>query len=78
MITIKPKITQKLEVDIVTDDGKDINDIIEEICEIAHDRLEMSSMFRQEVEEDGEIESFETILERMEGGFCRILNLLKD
>ena len=28
MITVKPNITQKLEVDIVTDDGKDINDIV--------------------------------------------------
>ena len=27
MITVKPKITQKLEVDIVTDDGKDINGV---------------------------------------------------
>ena len=28
MITVKPNITQKLEVDIVTDDGKDINDYL--------------------------------------------------
>ena len=32
MITVKPKITQKLEVDIVTDDGKDINSTSEEMC----------------------------------------------
>ena len=30
MITVKPNITQKLEVDIVTDDGKDINDILKD------------------------------------------------
>lgn len=46
MITVKPKITQKLEVDIITDDGKDINDILKEICEIAHDGLMDASMIR--------------------------------
>ena len=48
MITVKPNITQKLEVDIVTDDGKDINDILKEICEIAHDGITYASIMRQE------------------------------
>lgn len=85
MITIKPKIHQKLEVDIVTDDGRDINHILEEICKIAHDRLEASSVDRQELEdkrEDGEpediINTLESVIDYLEGGFCQILNTLKD
>lgn len=85
MITVKPKITQKLEVDIVTDDGKDVNHILEEICRIAHDRLEAASTDRQELEdkrEDAEpediISTLESIIDYLEGGFCQILNILKD
>ena len=85
MISVKPKIHQKLEVDVVTDDGKDINDILEEICKIAHDHLEASSVDRQELEdkrEDAEpediINTLESIIDYLEGGFCQILNTLKD
>lgn len=85
MITVKPKITQKLEVDIVADDGKDINHILEEICRISHDRLEAASVDRQELEdkrEDAEpediISTLESIIDYLEGGFCQILNTLKD
>lgn len=85
MISIKPKIYQKLEVDIVTDDGRDINHILEEICKIAHDRLEASSVDRQELEDKREdveqediINTLESIIDYLEGGFCQILNTLKD
>lgn len=82
MITVKPKITQKLEVDIVTDDGKDINDILKEICEIAHDGLMDASMIRQEVEGCGFVtekcEAYQNALEICEGKLCSILDLLKD
>ena len=85
MISVKPKIHQKLDVDIITDDGRDINHILEEICRIAHDRLEASSVDRQELEdkrEDAEpediINTLESIIDYLEGGFCQILNTLKD
>lgn len=82
MITVKPKITQKLEVDIVTDDGKDINDILKEICEIAHDGLMDASMIRQDVAGCGFVnercKAYQNALEICEGKLCSILDLLKD
>lgn len=85
MISIEPKIRQELDVDIVTSDGRNINDILEEISRVAHERLLMASMDRQELEdkkEDAEpediINTLESIIEYLEGGFCRILDELKD
>ena len=81
MITIKPKITQKLEVDIVTDDGKDINDILKEISEIAHDGLTDVSMIRQECEDNPSLnnaKNWREECENLEGKLCSILDLLKD
>ena len=85
MISIEPKIHQELDVDIVTSDGRNINDILEEISRVAHERLLMASMDRQELEdkkEDSEpadiINTLESIIEYLEGGFCRILDELKD
>ena len=73
------------EFEVVSSDNRDINDILNEICRIAHDRLEASSIDRQELEdkkEDAEpediINTLESIIEYMEGGFCRILDELKD
>ena len=85
MISIEPKIRQELDVDIVTSDGRNINDILKEISRVAHERLLMASMDRQELEdkkEDAEpediINTLESIIEYLEGGFCRILDELKD
>ena len=85
MISVEPKIHQKIDVDIVTSDGRNINDILEEISRVAHERLLAASMDRQELEnikEDAEpediINTLESIIEYMEGGFCRILDELKD
>lgn len=73
------------EFEVVSSDGKDVNDILEEISRIAHERLLMSSMDKQDLEEikkDAEpediINTLESIIEYMEGGFCRILDELKD
>ena len=85
MISIEPKIRQELDVDIVTSDGRNINDILEEISRVAHERLLMASMDRQELEDKKEdtepediINTLESIIEYLEGGFCRILDELKD
>lgn len=73
------------EFEVVTSDGSDINDILKEISRIAHERLLMASMDMQELEEKKEdaepediISTLESIIEYMEGGFCRILDELKD
>ena len=79
MITVKPKITQKLEVDIVTDDGKDINDILKQICEIAHDGITYASMMRQECDENPALntaKNWREECENLEGILCIILNYL--
>ena len=81
MITVNPKITQKLEVDIVTDDGKDINDILKEICEIAHDGITYASLMRQECDENPALntaKNWREECENLEGKLCSILDLLKD
>ena len=73
------------EFEVVSSDGRDVNDILEEISRVARERLLMASMDRQdlaEIKENAEpediINTLESIIEYMEGGFCRILNELKD
>jgi hypothetical protein len=73
------------EFEVVTSDNRDINDILEEISRIAHERLLMSSMDRQDLEDIKEnaepediINTLESIIDYLEGGFCRILDELKD
>lgn len=73
------------EFEVVSSDGKDVNDILEEISRVAHERLMASSMDRQELEaikENAEpediINTLESIIEYMEGGFYKILDELKD
>lgn len=85
MISIEPKIHQQLDVDIVTSDDRNINDILKEISRVAHERLQAASMDRQELEDKKEdagpkdiINTLESIIEYLEGGFCRILDELKD
>lgn len=73
------------EFEVVTSDNRDINDILEEISRVAHERLLMSAMDMQELEnkkEDAEpediINTLESIIEYLEGGFYRILDELKN
>ena len=73
------------EFEVVTSDDRNINDILKEISRVAHERLLAASMDRQDLEdkkEDAEpediINTLESIIEYMEGGFCRILDELKD
>lgn len=66
-------------------ENNQIQDTLEEICKITHDRLEASVVDRQELEdkkEDAEpediINTLESIIDYLEGGFRQILNTLKD
>lgn len=63
------------------DARKDINDILEQICEIAHDGLMDASMIRQECEENPALntaKNWREECENLEGKLCSILDLLKD
>ena len=64
------------------DARKDINDILEQICEIAHDGLMEASMIRQDIEDCGFVtercKAYYNALEICEGKLCSILDLLKD
>lgn len=75
------------EFEVVTSDDRNINDIIQELCDISHDALETASVWRQEAEEEvirneHDIKSLQQrylgIIEYLEGHFCEILEKLDD
>lgn len=78
MLSVEAKV-KPVEVDIITSDGKGINDVIQEICDICHDGLEYSSIECSEIDEHEEYNTkYEEIIEVLEGKLCRILDLLGD
>lgn len=66
----KLKITTTAET-IVTLDGLDVNDVIKEAAELAHEVLEELSIFRQRNNLPSDIFS-------CEGSCCRFLDLIDD
>lgn len=88
MIEIKPKIRMEIESSCVTSDGRDVKDIIEDICSISHDAIEYSSVANQDLEElisknpgmsAKQIQNrYLGIIEYLEGHFCEILEKLDD
>lgn len=88
MIEIKPKIRMEIESSCVTSDGRDVKDIVEDICNISHDALEYSSVARQDLEElitkglgmsAKQVQNrYLDIIEYLEGHFCEILEKLDD
>ena len=76
------------EFEVVTSDDRNINDIIQELCNISHDAIEYSSVARQDLEEliiknpgmsVKEIQNrYLSIIEYLEGHFCEILEKLDD
>ena len=56
----------------VTIGGRNVDDFLSELCEIAHDALISLSVYRQE--HDLPDDEFDTI----EGPLCRILDLMDD
>lgn len=75
------------EFEVVTSDDRNINDIIQELCDISHDALETVSVWRQEAEgevirNEHDIKSLQQrylgIIEYLEGHFCEILDKLDD
>lgn len=85
MITVKGEIREPVEVDVVTSNGEDINSILQDICEEAHDGLTYASMIRSETEDGYEnmskcdiLSKYIDIVEVLEGKLCHILELLND
>ena len=67
------------QLEVVTSDDVDINDIIREISDECHHGLEYSSIKKQEIDEHEEYNTkYNDIIEVLEGKLCRILDLLKD
>lgn len=85
MISVKGEVREPLEIDVVTSNGEDINTIIKDICEEAHDGLTYASMIKQELEDGYEninkydmMSKYIDIVEILEGKLCRILDILCD
>ena len=88
MIEIKPKIRMEIESSCVTSDGRNVQDLVEDICSISHDALEYSSVARQDLEEliikspgmsAKQVQNrYLDIIEYLEGHFCEILEKLDD
>ena len=75
------------EFEVVTSDDRNINDIIQELCDISHDALETASIWRQNIEEEvirneHDVKSLQHrylgLIEYLEGHFCEILEKLDD
>lgn len=82
MKKVKVKIETIVETTI---DGKSVNEILKEIADLCHDRLEYSTSKNEGCEtlyEDGEYEDYRNDMEDrvsvLEGTLCCILDLLED
>lgn len=82
MKQVKVKIETIVETTI---DGKPVNEILKEIADLCHNRLEYSTSKDEGCEtlyEDGEYEDYkidmEDRVETLEGTLCKILDLLED
>ena len=82
MKQVKVKIETSVETTI---DGKPVNEILKEIADLCHDRLEYSTSKNEGCEklyEDKEYEDYRNDMEDrvsvLEGALCRILDLLED
>lgn len=82
MKQVKVKIETIVETTI---DGKPVNEILKEIADLCHNRLEYSTSKDEGCEtlyEDGEYEDYKIDMEdrvaTLEGTLCKILDLLED
>ena len=82
MITLDIKETTKPQYEIVASNGKEINDIIQEICDECHDGLTYSSIKISEAKEyedkEKQIDTLYETIYMLECKLCHILNLLED
>ena len=82
MVTLDIKEITKPQYEIIASNGKEINDIIQEICDECHEALNFSSISRNEAKgyEDkvNQIEVLYEAIDILECKLCNILNLLED
>ena len=82
MITLDIKEITKPQYEIVASNGKEINNIIQEICDECHEGLVYSSISINEAKgcEDkvNQIEVLYETIDILECKLCHILNLLED
>ncbi len=82
MITLDIKEITKPQYEVVASNGKEINDIIQEICDECHEGLSFLSISRNEAKgyEDKlkQIEALYETIYILECKLCNILNLLED
>lgn len=82
MITIDIKETTKPQYEIIASNGKEINDIIQEICDECHQGLTYSSITTSEAkayeDKEKQIDALYDAIDILECKLCHILNLLGD
>ena len=82
MLTLDIKETTKPQYEIIASNGKEINDIIQEICDECHEGLILSSMGRDEAngyeDKENQIDTLYDTIDILECKLCHILNLLED
>lgn len=79
---IKVKIETNVETSI---DGKPVNELLQDIAGLCHERLEYSTSKEEECEMLYEDQRYEEVYDKMsdrvsvlEGAICRILDMLED
>ena len=82
MITLDIKEITKPQYEVVASNGKEINDIIQEICDECHDGLIYSSIKTSEAkayeDKENQIDTLYETIDMLECKLCHILNLLED
>lgn len=82
MLTVDIKEITKPQYDIIASNGKEINDIIQEICDECHEGLSYSSITRNEAnayeDKENQIDTLYEAIDILECKLCNILYLLED
>lgn len=71
MDVVKIKTKQVLDIE-ATFRGRPVDDVLQEVADIAHELLERCSLVRQELSLP------DTVFDSIEGSCCRLLDLLGD
>ena len=82
MLTLDIKEITKPQYEIIASNGKEINDIIQEICDECHEGLTFSSISKNDAngyeDKEYQIDILYDTIDILECKLCHILNLLED
>lgn len=82
MLTLEIKEITKPHYEVIASNGKEINNIIQEICDECHEGLSYSSISRNEAnayeDKENQIDTLYEAIDILECKLCHILNLLED